>query len=108
DFGVDVEAADEVLRDARRRIKVVELQPHAGDAVQAIELFRVLELDQRKAAVELVHPDLEHADHGEAFQARQRSGRRQRALRRDDDDGFTKTYAESAREIRAEYDAEAT
>ena len=32
-------------------------------AVEPVELLRVVDVDQREAAVELVHADLEHADH---------------------------------------------
>ena len=87
-------------------IQVVELEPHARHAVQPVELLRVVEVDQREAAVELVHADLEDADHAEALEARQRAGGGHRALRRDDDHRIAEPHAERARELGAEHDAE--
>ena len=70
----------EVARDERRREEVVELEPHAGHAVETVQALRVLDVDERETAVELVHADLEDADDLEALEARQRAGRRDRAL----------------------------
>jgi hypothetical protein len=44
---------------AGRREQVVDLEPHAGDAVDAVEAPRVVEVEDREPAVELVHADLE-------------------------------------------------
>ena len=46
------------------------------DAVDAIQPPRVVEVDEREPAVELVHADLEDADDLEAAHARQRARRR--------------------------------
>ena len=51
----------QVARDGGRGEQVVELQAHAGHAVQPVELLRILDVDEREAAVELEHADLEDA-----------------------------------------------
>ena len=96
----------EVARDGRRRKQIVELEPDARHALEAVELLRVLDVHEREAAVELRHADVEDADHLEALEARQRAGRRDGALRRDHDDGVARHHAERAREVAAEHDAE--
>ena len=66
----------------------------------------VVEVDQCEAAVELVHADLEDADEPEAAHARQRPGRRHRALRRDQHDAVADLQPERTCELVAEHDAE--
>jgi hypothetical protein len=90
----------------RRNEEIVQLQPHPGRSVQPIELLRVVEVDQRQSAVELVHPDLEDADGPEGLEARQRAGGRHRALRRNDHDRIAQLHAERARQLHAEDDPE--
>jgi hypothetical protein len=55
-----IELAGQRTRHPRRHEEVVELQAHAGNPViHAVQALRVGEVDQRQAAVVLVHADLE-------------------------------------------------
>jgi hypothetical protein len=107
DEGVGVDGAASSRADPRRHEQVVDLEPHAADpVVHLVELLRVAHVDQREAAVVLVHADLEDADHLEGFQPRHDPGRRHRALRRDQRHLVAGEHAQRARQVGAEHDAE--
>ena len=98
-FGVDTgSVCQQAPRDQRRGEQVVELEPHAGHAVEPVELLRVVDVDRARARCRTRYmPTSNSADDLEALDARQRPGRRDRALRRDHDDRI----AEAARPARA-------
>ena len=107
DIGVGIDDPGQLAGDARRLEQVVDLEPHAADPVtHLVQRLRVLQVDQRKAAVVLVHADFEYADNLERFQARQHAGRGYRALRRDQRHLVAGEHTQRARQVGAEHDAE--
>ena len=69
---------------SRRLVQVRQAQLHAGRALDAEQARRVVEVDQRQAAVVLVVAGVEGADDGELLQPRHDAGRRDLAAGRDE------------------------
>ena len=106
-FGIGGKRREQIARNRGGREHVVKLEPYpAYRLAQPVELLRVGQVDQRETVVEFVHPDLEDAHDAKALDPRQRSRRRDRSLRDDDDNRVAYAHAERTRELGAEHDAE--
>ena len=91
---------------SRAWCRSLQLQPHAGRALEPEDARGVVHVQQRQRRVVFEVAGVEGADHRHLLEARHHAGRRDLAAGRDQRDRVAFAHAQAARQLAAQHDAE--